>query len=89
MLVQMIIDFIEALFWIYMIMLFVRIMGSWFPEWSDSPLIRFLAHYTDPYLDVFRRIIPPIGMLDLSPIVAFLFLNVLEVLLKQLVSWLL
>jgi YggT family protein len=40
--------------------------------------MQFIAFYTDPYLNLFRRIIPPLGMFDLSPIVAFLCLSVVE-----------
>ena len=45
--------------------------------------LRFVAHYTDPYLNIFRRIIPPIGMLDISPIVGFFCLKIIE----ELVKW--
>lgn len=82
----MIIDLIDSLFWIYMLMLFVRILGSWVPEFQDHPIMRFIAHYTDPYLNIFKSFIPPIGMIDISPIVAFLFLNVIEILVKSLVT---
>lgn len=80
---------IDICFGIYMIMLFVRIMSSWFPEYRDHTVVRFLAFYTDPYLNVFRRIIPPLGMFDLSPIIAFFALQILEFLLKSVVTSLL
>jgi YggT family protein len=67
----------------YTILLFLRILSSWFPmEWQGHRFVRFLAFYTDPYLNIFRRLIPPIGgMLDLSPILAFLALRFLEMIL--------
>ncbi len=41
--------------------------------------MRFVSHYVDPYLNLFRRIIPPIGgVLDLSPLLAFFALTILE-----------
>jgi YggT family protein len=41
--------------------------------------MHFVAFYTDPYLNLFRRLIPPIGgVLDLSPILAFFGLEILE-----------
>jgi YggT family protein len=41
--------------------------------------MRFVAHYTDPYLNIFRRVIPPIGgMIDVSPILGFFFLQIFE-----------
>lgn len=67
-----------------MIMLFARIISSWFPQAQGHPIIGFIAFYTDPYLNFFRRIIPPLGMIDLSPIVAFFALQFLEVLIKSL-----
>lgn len=69
---------INLAFKAYMIMLFARVLGSWFPQFQDHPIIRFLRKYTDPYLNFFRRFIPPIGMLDLSPMVAFFALIILE-----------
>jgi len=62
----------------FTLMLFARILGSWVPEFSRHPVMRFIATYTDPYLNIFRRFIPPLGMMDLSPIVAFFALRLLE-----------
>jgi len=66
-------------------MLFIRILSSWFPEWQHTSFMRFIHHYTEPYLKIFRRIIPPIGgTLDISPILAFFVLGFLEKLLLRL-----
>lgn len=65
----------ETLFSIYTVMLFIRILSSWFPEYREHRFIVFVARYTDPYLNFFRQYIPPIGMIDVSPIVAFFALN--------------
>lgn len=69
---------IEKLFLVYTIMLFVRIFSSWLPELQGQRWMQFIAFYTDPYLNIFRRIIPPLGMFDLSPIVAFLALGFIK-----------
>jgi YggT family protein len=69
---------IHYLFLIYTIFIAARIIGSWFPSFARHKIMHFLAFYTDPYLNVFRRIIPPIGMLDLSPLLAFFGLQILE-----------
>ncbi len=70
---------VRLLFTSYTLILIVRLVGSWFPAFARHPFMRFLSHYTDPYLNIFRRLIPPIGgVLDLSPILAFLGLQVLE-----------
>ena len=75
---------ISVFFQIYTVMLFIRILGSWVPELASSRWMQFIAYYTDPYLNVFRRIIPPLGMIDISPIFAFLCLNFLEGILRAL-----
>jgi YggT family protein len=61
-----------------MMMLVIRILSSWFPDLQDHPILRFIRFYTDPYLNIFRRFIPPLGMFDLSPLVAFFALQLLE-----------
>jgi YggT family protein len=76
------------LFWVFFLMLFARILGSWIPEIQNNRLMLFIAFYTDPYLHLFRRIIPPLGMIDLSPIVAFLCLGVIEQIVKALIVFL-
>ena len=75
-------NIVDKGFSIYMWMLIIRIVSSWFPEYQDHPIIRFIRYYTDPYLNFFRRFIPPLGMLDLSPIAAFFALQFLEMLVK-------
>jgi YggT family protein len=72
------INILDKLFLFYTLMLIVRIFSSWVPEFQHTKFIQFIAFYTDPYLNLFRRFIPPLGMLDLSPIVAFLFLSFLQ-----------
>jgi YggT family protein len=76
---------IHSAFLVFTVMLAIRIMGSWIPEFSNHPWMLYIAQFTDPYLNLFRRFIPPIGgMLDLSPMVAFFALQFLESLLKSL-----
>jgi YggT family protein len=71
-------DYVETLTLVYLVLIFIRIIMSWIPR---IPYNRFLAGFlkfvtdvTDPYLNLFRRILPPVrlgpGALDLSPIVA-------------------
>jgi YggT family protein len=61
---------------IYSLVLLVRVLLSWFPnmDWSN-PVLSTVSSITDPYLNAFRGLIPPIGGLDLSAILAFLALN--------------
>lgn len=78
---------INLLFLTYTIFLFVRVISSWFPAWKNHNIIRFVAFYTDPYLNLFRRILPPLGgVLDISPILAFFTLRIVEMILLSLVT---
>jgi YggT family protein len=79
---------IHLFFTTYTILLFFRVLSFWFPIWQTHHLVRFLAFYTDPYLNFFRRLIPPLGgVLDLSPILAFFSLRFLEISLLGIVRW--
>lgn len=69
---------VNFLFQIYTLMLFVRILASWIPQANEYRIIQFVGYYTDPYLNIFRRFVPPLGMFDLSPIVAFLCLSFIQ-----------
>lgn len=62
---------------IYSTLLIIRVLLTWFPtiNWYNQPFAA-LAQITDPYLNLFRSIIPPLGGIDFSPILAFLLLNI-------------
>ena len=62
---------ISVFFTLYWALLLVRILLSWFPtvDWSN-PIFSTISQLTDPYLNIFRSIIPPIGGIDLSAILA-------------------
>lgn len=78
--------YVNALFTVYIILIFIRIILSWVPRLPDSrPLaavVAFVRDTTDPYLNVFRRILPPVGgsgfALDLSPIIGVILLVVAQ-----------
>jgi YggT family protein len=69
---------------IYLLVLLVRVLLSWFPnlDWSN-PVLSSVSAITDPYLNVFRGIIPPLGGLDLSAILAFIALQFAQTLLQS------
>ena len=68
---------------IYTLVLLVRVLLSWFPnlDWSN-PLLSTVSSITDPYLNAFRGLIPPLGGLDLLAILAFLALQLVQSLLQ-------
>lgn len=55
--------------------LIIYILLSWFPGSRDTPFGEFLARFCEPYLEQFRKFIPPLGMIDISPIVAIIILH--------------
>jgi YggT family protein len=63
------------LFDLYQFAIIGYILMSWFPGARQSSIGRFLGSIVEPYLEPFRRIIPPIGMLDISAIAALIVLN--------------
>jgi YggT family protein len=71
-------DYVDTLVLVYIVLIFVRIIMSWIPRipynrWLAG-FLKFVSDVTDPYLNLFRRVLPPVrlgpGALDLSPIVA-------------------
>lgn len=77
-------DYVSALFIVYFVLIFVRILLTWIPRMPYNRYVRgvvgFIEEVTDPYLNIFRRFIRPIGgggfALDLSPMLAMLLLYV-------------
>ncbi len=79
------VQLVELLYTVFVIMLFVRILSSWIPELRDSRILQFISFYTDPYLNFFRKFIPPLGMIDISPIIAFLCLSLIKYILIRII----
>ena len=79
-------DYVAALFLVYIVLIFVRVLISWIPRMPYNPTLRrvldFVTETTDPYLNLFRRILPPIGGggfgLDLSPMIGIVVLVILR-----------
>lgn len=69
---------IAQVFTIYTFMLIAYILLSWVPAAQNSAVGRFLAAVCEPYLGFFRKFIPPIGMIDISPIVALFALRFIQ-----------
>jgi YggT family protein len=76
---DILVDTLRTFVGIYFVLLVIRVLLSWFPnvDWL-SPPFSVLSQLTDPYLNLFRSIIPPLGGIDLSPILAFLLLQVVQ-----------
>lgn len=75
----MVVGLLRAVVDIYSIVLIVRILFSWLPPHTrDSQFYEFLYSITEPAMRPFRRLIPPMGGFDLSPILLFLALRVIR-----------
>ncbi len=76
-------DYVAALFTVYLVLVVIRVLLSWVPRMPYNPYLRavvgFIEETTDPYLNLFRRVIPPIGgRLDISPILAIFVLLIAQ-----------
>lgn len=65
-------------FQLYSLMLIGYILMSWIPSARESSIGRMLEKVCEPYLGFFRKFIPPIGMIDISPIVGLIVLRFIE-----------
>lgn len=87
-------DYVAALFLVYIVLILIRVLISWVPRMPYNPTLRrvldFVTETTDPYLNLFRRLIPPIGGgglgLDLSPMIGIIVLIILRGLLVGLIE---
>jgi uncharacterized protein YggT (Ycf19 family) len=76
-------SFVTVFIWVYMLLIFAYVILSWVRSpYSTHPAVRFLHDVCDPYLRLFRRVLPPLGPVDLSPIVAVAALLVLQYLIN-------
>jgi YggT family protein len=79
-------NYVDALFLVYIVLIFVNVLSSWIPRMPHNRWLRavldFVAETTNPYLNVFRRVIPPLGgggfALDLSPMIGIVVLFVVR-----------
>ena len=76
--------FFEIIIWI----MIARILLTWFPNinWYNQPF-KAMKEITDPILEPFRKIIPPLGGIDFSPIVAFIAIELLRTIVIYTISF--
>ncbi|RST75416.1 YggT family protein [Siminovitchia acidinfaciens] len=82
-----VIAIIMQLISLYSWALIIYILMSWFPNARESSIGQFLGRICEPYLEPFRRIVPSLGMIDISPIVAFLVLKLASAGLLEIARW--
>lgn len=74
--------FVHYAIQLYMLLIFVWVLGSWFPQWKGQQWFRTVEDLIKPYMDLFKAIPLRIGMLDLSPMLALVVLMIVDSLLR-------
>ena len=87
-------NYVDALFYVYILIIIVYILLNMmfslglrtpYSRWSDA-ILTFLRDVSEPYLRIFRRIIPTVGMFDFSPILAIIVLGILQQVIHSLIT---
>jgi YggT family protein len=86
--------YVSALFTVYIVLIFANVLISYIPRVPYNPVLRavldFVTEVTNPYLNLFRRFLPPIGgggfALDLSPVIGIIVLFVAQAIVVNLIS---
>ena len=87
-------NYVQALFLVYILLIFVYILLNMmfslglrppYSRWMDA-IMNFLRDVCEPYLKLFRRFIPPIGMFDLTPMIAIIVLLVVQMIVVNLIN---
>lgn len=79
---MILVDIINVIFWVFYVLLFAQIILSWIrpnpyhPVWG--PIIRVVNGVVEPILNPIRRLLPPMGGLDFSPMIVLLLARVLQ-----------
>jgi YggT family protein len=87
-------NYVNALFLVYILLIFIYILLNMmfslglrppYSRWTDM-IMNFLRDVCEPYLRIFRRFIPPIGMFDLSPMIGIILLIIVEQVVNNLIT---
>jgi YggT family protein len=75
----LVIQFIDLIFTLFTFAIIAYALLSWFPiDRYNNPVARVLDQIVAPILEPLRRVVPPVGMMDISPIVALIILQILQ-----------
>lgn len=69
---------VDVFFTLLSLAILARVLLSWFRVSPYHPLVDFLYRVTEPILAPLRRVIPPIGMVDISPVIALILLQIIQ-----------
>ena len=65
-------NLITGLLYLFIIVLFIRVIFSWISPYPTNPVYRFTYQVTEPVLGPVRRVLPPMSGVDLSPLIVTL-----------------
>jgi len=83
---EFILSFLINVIFVYKLTIFARILISWIQISRGNPIVAFIYQVTEPVLKVFRGILPNVGIFDLSPIIAFIALDLIQMGLAQMLA---
>ena len=79
-------SFVAVFIYVYSALIFAYVITSWIRvPYALNGLQRFLYDVCEPYIRIFRRLLPPVGALDFSPLVAIVVLYLLRLLINRVV----
>ena len=85
MMAEWLLRFVDLLFSILQFAIIIRALLSWFNPRPDNPLVVLLYGITEPVLEPLRRIVPRLGMVDITPIVAILLMSAVQQVLESVI----
>ncbi|UCZ51616.1 YggT family protein [Bacillus shivajii] len=69
---EFILNVASTAFTLFYFLMFFYIISSWFPALRENQFGQMVAKIVEPYLSIFRKVIPPIGMIDISPLIGII-----------------
>ena len=79
---------LQALSWIIqflIIVIIVRAVVSWFPIGRDNAFVMILDRLSEPIIAPLRRVVPPLGMIDITPLVALILLQIVQAVIQGMI----
>ncbi len=77
--------FVEGFFNLLMLAILARALISWFRVDPYHPIVQFLEGITDPIMRPLRKVVPPLGTIDITPIVALILLQIVQYILIRII----
>jgi YggT family protein len=75
---SLLVYFIDLVFTLLSLAILARVLLSWVRVSPYHPAVEFLYQITEPILGPLRRAIPPVGMVDISPVIAIILLQIIQ-----------